>query len=388
MSKETFKPDEIKTVAEKISSWAQILMTELHSIKSHMKENMQNMKACTDLLYIFVVNWNNLTSATSVNTIISTSAVAASPSSQESVNYTNSLTLKQLVAAMSVNQHSKWCLSDPLRFREKRVKFRPWLQQIVVKLNVNMSDNNASVQFWYLHSQLEGLTLSQITPWIAACIKPNEVLNCTIIEELINQLQHMYNDSKLKKRATHILKALKQMRKPFARHLTTFEWTLLKAEGLKWDDAVKKTFLNNSLNTTLMWALIVTLISVLYDEYSILLQRVSHNLNSIQKAVTQECHTTTTTIMQQSHTNNMNWELTEHRVVTVTETEKRCRAQWVSEKKVANHHMKWLCMHCKDNDHFIKNCKLLSAVQSCVINIVTAETVKKTTEEKKNSEKE
>jgi hypothetical protein len=29
----------------------------------------------------------------------------------------------------------------------KRVKFRPWLQQIVVKLNVNMSNNNVSVQF-------------------------------------------------------------------------------------------------------------------------------------------------------------------------------------------------------------------------------------------------
>jgi len=45
-------------------------------------------------------------------------------------------------------------------------------------------------------------------------------------------------------------------------------------------------------------------------------------------------------------------------------------------------------MHCKDNDHFIKNCKFLPAVQSCVINVVTAETVKKTTEEEKNSEKE
>jgi len=53
------------------------------------------------------------------------------------------------------------------------------------------------------------------------------------IEKLINQLQHVYNDSELKKRATHILKALKQMRKPFARHLITFEQTLLKAEGLK-----------------------------------------------------------------------------------------------------------------------------------------------------------
>ena len=31
-------------------------MTKLHSIKSHTEENMQNMKACTDLFYIFVMN--------------------------------------------------------------------------------------------------------------------------------------------------------------------------------------------------------------------------------------------------------------------------------------------------------------------------------------------
>jgi len=122
------------------------------------------MKACTDLLYTFVMNWNNLMLTTSVGTAILTSAVAASSSSQESVNCTNSLTLKQLVAAMSVNQHSKQCLFDSFRFREKRVKFRPWLQQIVTKLNVNMSDNNVSVQFWYLHSWLEELALSQVAP--------------------------------------------------------------------------------------------------------------------------------------------------------------------------------------------------------------------------------
>ncbi len=380
--------DKVKIVAEEIPSWAQILMTELHSMKSHTEENMQNMKACMNLLYTFVVNWDNLTSTTSAGTAISTSAVATSSSPQEPVNCTNGLTLKQLIAAMSVNQHSKWCLFDSLRFEGKRVEFRPWLQQIITKLSVNMSDNNADVQFWYLHSRLEGLALSQVTPWIVACIKPNKVLNCTIIEKLINQLQHMYNNSELKKRATHTLKTLKQMRKPFARHLTTFEQTLLKAEGLKWDDAVKKTFLSNSLDTTLMWALVVISIPVSYDEYIILLQWVSHNLNSIQKAVTQECCTTTTIITQQSHSNNMNWEPTEHTIVTVTETEERHRAQWMSEKKVAKHHTKQLCMHCKDNDHFIKNCKLLSAVQPCAINVVTAETVKKATEEEKNSEKE
>jgi len=53
------------------------------------------------------------------------------------------------------------------------------------------------------------------------------------IEKLINQLQHAYNDSESKKRATCTLSTLKQMKKPFAKHLITFEQTLLKAEGLK-----------------------------------------------------------------------------------------------------------------------------------------------------------
>jgi len=281
MSAETSMTDEVKTVAEKISSWVQIFMTELCSIKSHTKENMQNMKAHTDLLYIFVMNWDNFTLTTSVNTAISTSAVTTSSSSQESVNCINSLILKQLIAAMRMNQHSKQCLSDSLMFEEKRVKFRPWLQQIVIKLNVNMSDNNVSVQFWYLHSQLKELTLSQVTPWIVICIKSNEALNHTIIEELINQLQHVYNNSESRERATYILKALKQKEKSFVRHLIIFEQTLLKARDLKWDDAVKKTFLSNSLDVMLTWALIATSISVSYDEYIILLQQVSHNLKSI-----------------------------------------------------------------------------------------------------------
>jgi len=54
-----------------------------------------------------------------------------------------------------------------------------------------------------------------------------------IIEKLINQLQHAYNDSESRERATHILKALKQKEKLFTRHLITFEQTLLKVKDLK-----------------------------------------------------------------------------------------------------------------------------------------------------------
>ena len=251
-----------------------------------------------------------------------------------------------------------------------------------------MSDNNVSVQFWYLHSQLKELTLSQVTPWIAVCIKSNEALNHTIIEELINQLQHVYNNSESRKRATHILKALKQKEKSFTRHLITFEQTLLKAEGLKWDDAVKKTFFSNSLNVMLMWALIATSISVLYDEYIILLQQVSHNLKSIQKAVTQECCTMITIITQQFYTDFMNWESIEHVSVTAAKTEKKHRTQWVSEKKVTECHTKQLCMWCEENEHFVRECKLLLTVWPWTINVTAAETAKKTTETDENLKKE
>jgi len=40
MSAKISMTDEVKIVADEILSWAQILMTELHSIKSYTEENM------------------------------------------------------------------------------------------------------------------------------------------------------------------------------------------------------------------------------------------------------------------------------------------------------------------------------------------------------------
>ncbi len=93
-----------------------------------------------------------------------------------------------------------------------------------------------------------------------------------------------------------------------------------------------------------MQALIATSISVLYNEYITLLQQISYNLKSIQKAVTQECHMMITIITQQFYTDFMNWESTEHVSVTAAKTEKKHRAQWGSKKKVTECNMKWLCM--------------------------------------------
>ncbi len=164
MSTETSITDEVKTVAEKISSWAQILMTKLHSIKSHTEKNMQNMKNCTDHLYIFITDWVNLTSVTSADTVVSTSTVSTSSSPQESVDCMSSFFMKQFMMTMRVNWFFKCWLLNSSMFEEKKVKFRSWLQQIDAKLNVNMSDNTVSIQFWYIHSWLEELALSQVTP--------------------------------------------------------------------------------------------------------------------------------------------------------------------------------------------------------------------------------
>ncbi len=97
---------------------------------------------------------------------------------------------------MRINEHQKSRLSHAPMFEEKRVEFWSWLSQITIKLAVNMSDKPLSVQFWYIHSRLKKMALSQITPWVAAHIKSDEVLICMIMNELINQLQHAYNNLK------------------------------------------------------------------------------------------------------------------------------------------------------------------------------------------------
>jgi len=60
----------------------------------------------------------------------------------------------------------------------------------------------------------------------------------------------------------------------------------------------------------------------------------------------------------------------------------------VSKKEVTEHHTKQLCMQCKESRHFVKECKLLLTVQSQIINVATAETVKKVIKTDKNLKKE
>ena len=125
MSEKTSMTEKVEFAAEKISSWAQILIKELHSMKSHTKERMQNMKNHTDYLYIFMTDWVNFTSATSANTAVSTLTVLTLLSSQESVDCTSSFFMKQFMMTIRANWFFKCQLFNSPMFEEKRVKFRP-----------------------------------------------------------------------------------------------------------------------------------------------------------------------------------------------------------------------------------------------------------------------
>ncbi len=103
MSEKTSITEEVEFIAEKISSWVQIFIKELHSMKSHTEEKMQNMKNHTDYLYTFMTDWVNFTSVTSADTAVSTSTVLTSFSPQESVNCKSSFFIKQFMTVMRVN---------------------------------------------------------------------------------------------------------------------------------------------------------------------------------------------------------------------------------------------------------------------------------------------
>jgi hypothetical protein len=140
----------------------------------------------------------------------------------------------------------------------------------------------------------------------------------------------------------------------------------------------RKHFLVTVLTLTLMWALIVISISVLYDEYIILLQQVSHNLNSIQDCYS-ECCMTTITSSQQSHTqttwteNSSDTPLSQlQKLKRDTEHNECQRKKWwnivwnnyactaetmITSLKTAtsvcctiSHHQCYCCWNCEEND--------------------------------------
>lgn len=143
MSEEIFMTGEAGFVTKKVPSWAQMLMKELRGMKTCTEETMLNLKNCMNHLYTFMANQADSTPAGT--------AVSTPPSPpQESAERTTTSTLEQFMTAMKVNWTQKRRLPDPPMFEEKRMDFQPWLQQIIAKLNMNMSNNAVSVQFWYI----------------------------------------------------------------------------------------------------------------------------------------------------------------------------------------------------------------------------------------------
>jgi hypothetical protein len=178
--------------------------------KELYEENMQNIKACINLLYTFVTDWDNLTSATWVDTVILTSAVTTSSFSRISQLYKQS----HLKAAYCSNECESALKMMSFTHSDLKKEWNSDLDYNKLLLNWMWTcQTTMSVCILILKQSAWRVDFKSGHILNVTCIKSNEVLNHMIIEKLINQLQHMYNDSESKKKSDSYFKSFKTERK-------------------------------------------------------------------------------------------------------------------------------------------------------------------------------
>ena len=260
-------------------------------------------------------------------------------------------------------------LPKPPEFHGDRAEFRPWLGQIRAKLEVDLSAEKETVQFWYTHNRLRGRALQQVTPWVTSA----QQMDSLTTEGLFEQLRLAYDDHESAERAARKLNTLRQGTKPFSIFLAEFDRTLLDAGGLHWDEQVKKTFLMNGICIGLQEALIATPIPPSYASYCNLLQSVSNNLESLHTRRKWNMSPIKRVQPTERNENVMDWEQTP--AIAVTSINVR-RAKWVPKSAIDDRKGRGLCIRCGEKGHFVRECKVLPAVQPVVQTAVVQQRAK------------
>ena len=103
-----------------------------------------------------------------------------------------------------------------------------------------------------------------------------------LVKNLIAQLRLAYDNPESLEIAVKKLNDMRQKSKPFSVFISGFEKTMLEVGGLNWDEQVKKTFLNNAINTSLQEAIIATPIPATYVGYCDLLHGMNNNLEALR----------------------------------------------------------------------------------------------------------
>ena len=184
------------------------------------------------------------------------------------------------------------------------------------------------------------------------------------VRDIIAQLCLVYKDSQLAERVTQRLNSLRQeKKKSFVNYLTRFDCMLLKAEDLLWTDQIKRIFLINRLSMKLRRALVTTSLSALYEVCCSVLHSVSVSLKLLhewKQRLNNFCMRITASSEAQS-ANQINWESASAIQVMSTQTK---QTVWVSERELKWQRETEYCFQCEQTSHWVKNCKLLSAVHS------------------------
>jgi retrotransposon gag protein len=244
-------------------------------------------------------------------------------------------------------------LPKPPEFAGKRSEFRSWLTQMYAKLTTDKAHESESVRFWYIHSRLRGIALTQVEPWVNAVHQNNQ----HSVDGLVEQLRAAYDDAQTAERASSKLTVMRQGNKSFAVFLAEFDRTILEAGGLTWADQVKRTFLNNCLSKELKAALVPVTTPAAYRDYCSLLHTVSSKLEALQK---DDKHRTTPqfTIPETVPAPDiMDWAPTPIQVATA----RTRQAQWVEKDVIQKRREEGRCLRCGEDGHFVAGCPLLPA---------------------------
>ena len=321
-----------RTLSESASEWAVIMKTQIIEQQCTIEQLTANLNALSTAIR---------------------ASVSDSFSSSDQVSISSSHSSTTIV-------QSKRHLPDLSEFHENKTDFLAWLSQMNTKLEIDKADDTEFVHFWYLHSQLRGHALSQITSWVKSIRTCADVR----VRDIIAQLHLVYKDSQLTERVTQRLNSLRQgKKKSFADYSTRFDCTLLKAEDLLWTDQMKRTFLINRLSMELRRALVTTSLSALYKACCSVLHSVSVSLKLLhrQKQRLNNFCTRITASSEAQNANQMNWEPASAIQVMSTQIK---QTVWVSERELKWQRETEYCFWCEQTNHWVKNCKLLSAVHS------------------------
>ena len=193
-----------------------------------------------------------------------------------------------------------------------------------------------------------------------------------MVKNLIAQLRLAYDNPESLEIAVKKLNDMKQRSKPFSVFISGFEKTMLEAGNLNWDEQMKKTFLNNAINTSLQEAIIATPIPATYVGYCDLLHGVSNNLEVLRAKKKREIGDNSPTNrnvkniagnftpnLVESTTDEMDWSLTTNVDASATTATTKRRAKWVSQEVINERRAKGACFRCGMAGHRVGNCSFL-----------------------------